>query len=71
MNINTISHPALAIPASPLPQAATSVRNTHVSQPFATLMQQAHHVIGGRSIPSHVGVEARAFEAQAAMNHAR
>ncbi|HET6609579.1 MAG TPA: hypothetical protein VFG62_23110 [Rhodopila sp.] len=71
MNINTISHPALAIPASPLPQAAASARNTHAPQPFATLMQQGHHAIGGRSIPSHVGVEARGFEAQAAMNHAK
>jgi hypothetical protein len=71
MNINTISHPALAAPASSQPQATASVRNTPAAQPFATLMQQAHHAIGGRSVPSHVGVEARALEAKAAMNHTR
>jgi hypothetical protein len=71
MNINTISHPALATPVSPLPQAGASARKTQAPHPFAKLMQQAHQATGGRSVPSHLSAESRAFSAQAAMNHAQ
>ncbi len=67
MNINTLSSPALAHPASPLPHAAA--RNTQAAHPFATLMQQAHQATGHR-IPSHLSEQARGLSAQAALNHA-
>jgi hypothetical protein len=63
MNINTLCHPALATPtattpASPLPQAGTSARNTQAPHPFVTLMEYAHQATGGHSVPSRLGVEA-------------
>lgn len=66
MNINTISHPALAMPASNRPAAP---RLTQAAQPFYSLMQHAQQTT--HAIPSHLSAASHALSAQAAMNHRR